>query len=68
MRADIHPDYRLVVFQDTSAGTSFLTRSSAPAKETVESMRSALACPRLAASGGNGNRRELDLTLRSVFQ
>ena len=36
MRADIHPEYRLVVFQDTSAGTSFLTRSSAPAKETVE--------------------------------
>ena len=36
MRADIHPEYRLVVFQDTSAGTSFLTRSSAPARETVE--------------------------------
>ena len=36
MRADIHPDYRLVVFQDTSAGTSFLTRSAAPAKDTVE--------------------------------
>ena len=36
MRADIHPEYRLVLFQDTSAGTSFLTRSSAPAKETVE--------------------------------
>ena len=36
MRADIHPEYRPVVFQDTSAGTSFVTRSSAPAKETVE--------------------------------
>ena len=36
MRADIHPEYRPVVFQDTSAGTSFITRSSAPDKDTIE--------------------------------
>ncbi len=35
MKKEIHPDYRLVVFQDTSAGESFITRSTAPAKETT---------------------------------
>ncbi len=35
MKKDIHPEYRLVVFQDTSAGESFITRSTAPAKETT---------------------------------
>ncbi|MFN3215082.1 MAG: type B 50S ribosomal protein L31 [Acidimicrobiales bacterium] len=36
MKADIHPDYRYVVFQDTTAGTSFLTRSTIETNETVE--------------------------------
>lgn len=36
MRPDIHPEYRPVVFHDMSAGTSFITRSSASSKETVE--------------------------------
>ena len=36
MKPDIHPDYRLVVFQDTSAGASFLTRSTIETTETVE--------------------------------
>ena len=36
MKPDIHPEYRLVVFQDTSAGTSFLTRSTIETTETVE--------------------------------
>jgi large subunit ribosomal protein L31 len=36
MKADIHPDYRYVVFQDTTAGTSFLTRSTISTNETVE--------------------------------
>jgi large subunit ribosomal protein L31 len=36
MQADIHPDYRYVVFQDTTAGTSFLTRSTIETNETVE--------------------------------
>lgn len=36
MKADIHPDYRYVVFQDTTAGTSFLTRSTIETSETIE--------------------------------
>ncbi|MEM9037247.1 MAG: type B 50S ribosomal protein L31 [Actinomycetota bacterium] len=36
MRSDIHPEYRPVAFQDMSAGTTFVTRSSAPSKETIE--------------------------------
>ena len=35
MKAGIHPDYRAVVFQDVTSGFSFLTRSTAPAKETI---------------------------------
>lgn len=37
MKKDIHPDnYRLVVFKDVSNDESFLTRSCAPSKETIE--------------------------------
>ncbi len=36
MRADIHPQYRPVVFQDTASGESFVTRSTAPSSETVQ--------------------------------
>lgn len=36
MKSDIHPDYRLVVFQDQSAGTSFLTRSTIDTSETIK--------------------------------
>jgi large subunit ribosomal protein L31 len=35
MKSDIHPEYRQVVFQDTSAGTSFLTRSTISTRETT---------------------------------
>ena len=35
MKPDIHPEYRMVVFQDTSAGTSFLTRSTIETTESV---------------------------------
>lgn len=35
MKPDIHPEYRLVVFQDTSAGTSFLTQSTIETTESV---------------------------------
>lgn len=36
MRKDIQPkDYRLVVFKDTSNDYAFLTRSSAPTKESI---------------------------------
>lgn len=37
MKKDIHPDnYRPVVFQDLNNGTSFLTRSTVSAEETVK--------------------------------
>ena len=36
MKSSIHPtNYRLVVFSDEVAGFSFLTRSTAPTKDTV---------------------------------
>ncbi len=35
MKSDTHPEYRTVVFQDTSAGTSFLTRSTIETKESI---------------------------------
>ena len=35
MKPDIHPNYRYVVFQDTSSGTSFLTRSTIASTDTV---------------------------------
>lgn len=35
MRADIHPEYREVVFQDTAAGWFFITRSTIETKETT---------------------------------
>jgi large subunit ribosomal protein L31 len=36
MKADIHPDYRPVVFQDTSSGDAILTRSTIETSETIE--------------------------------
>ncbi|MFN5422179.1 MAG: type B 50S ribosomal protein L31 [bacterium] len=37
MKQGIHPeDYRFVVFKDMSNGTSFLTRSAAASKETIQ--------------------------------
>ena len=36
MKADIHPDYRYVVFQDTSSGDLLLTRSTIETSETIE--------------------------------
>jgi len=38
MKADIHPDYRNVVFQDVTSDFKFLTRSTlaANAKETIK--------------------------------
>ena len=36
MRKDIHPDYRPVVFQDTSANYSFLTRSTIKTSKTIK--------------------------------
>lgn len=35
MKKNTHPQYRPVVFQDVSAGTSFLTRSTVETRETV---------------------------------
>ncbi len=36
MKPDIHPEYREVVFQDTSSGFAFLTRSTIETSETIE--------------------------------
>lgn len=37
MKKDIHPtSYRFVVFKDMSNGTSFLSRSTAPSKESIK--------------------------------
>lgn len=36
MKADIHPNYQQVVFQDISSDFSFLTRSTMSSKETVK--------------------------------
>lgn len=36
MRADIHPTYRPVVFQDPSADFAFLTKSTIETSETIE--------------------------------
>lgn len=35
MRADIHPTYQPVVFQDRSTGDGFLTRSTITSEESV---------------------------------
>jgi large subunit ribosomal protein L31 len=36
MKADIHPNYRAVVFQDLSSDFAFLTRSTLSSKEKVK--------------------------------
>ena len=36
MKADIHPKYREVVFQDLSSDFAFLTRSTATSNETIQ--------------------------------
>ncbi|WKZ82424.1 MAG: type B 50S ribosomal protein L31 [Acidimicrobiia bacterium] len=36
MKQGIHPHYREVVFQDTSSGFKFLTRSTIDTSETIE--------------------------------
>ena len=36
MKADIHPKYREVVFQDLSSDFAFLTRSTVKSKETIK--------------------------------
>lgn len=35
MKKDLHPEYRLVVFEDTSNGEMFLTKSTKKTKDTV---------------------------------
>ena len=36
MKSEIHPNYREVVFQDTSSDFMFLTRSTIETSETIE--------------------------------
>ncbi|HSZ25758.1 MAG TPA: type B 50S ribosomal protein L31 [Cytophagaceae bacterium] len=35
MKKDIHPNYRAIVFEDTSSGFKFLTKSTAQTKDTI---------------------------------
>ena len=36
MKPDLHPEYRQVVYQDTSSDFAFLTRSTIETDETIE--------------------------------
>jgi large subunit ribosomal protein L31 len=36
MKADIHPEYRKVVFQDVSSDFAFLTRSTIKTSDTIQ--------------------------------
>ncbi|WP_243518011.1 MULTISPECIES: type B 50S ribosomal protein L31 [unclassified Candidatus Cardinium] len=36
MKKEIHPEYRSVVFLDTSSGAKFMTRSTIRTSETIE--------------------------------
>lgn len=36
MKADIHPDYRQVVFHDVTSDFKFLTRSTLASKDTIK--------------------------------
>lgn len=36
MKKDIHPEYRPVVFWDTSSGAKFIIRSTIKTRETIE--------------------------------
>lgn len=36
MKKGIHPEYRLVVFQDSSSGFKFITRSTMTSSETIK--------------------------------
>ncbi len=36
MKADIHPEYREVVYQDLASDFAFLTRSTVGSKETIK--------------------------------
>ena len=36
MKSDLHPEYRPVVYQDTSSDFAFLTRSTIETDETIE--------------------------------
>lgn len=36
MKADIHPEYREVVYQDLASDFAFLTRSTVASKETIK--------------------------------
>lgn len=36
MKPGIHPNYREVVFQDSSSGFTFLTRSTVETKDTID--------------------------------
>ena len=65
MKADIHPEYRKVVFVDSATGDQWISRSTMNSKETVEVDGEELPLIRLEISSSShpfwtGKMRELD--------
>ena len=50
MKADIHPEYREVVFHDTSSDSKYLTKSTIEASEVVEFDGKEYPCVRVEVS------------------
>ena len=53
MKKDIHPDYRQVVFMDTTTGYQFLSGSTKHSNETVEFEGETYPCVKLEISSSS---------------
>lgn len=53
MKKDIHPNYRDVVFHDTTSDFMFVTRSCAEAKDTIEFEGQTYPCFKLEVSSAS---------------
>jgi large subunit ribosomal protein L31 len=65
MRAGIHPEYRTVVFRDTSSGATYRTRSTVRTDQTIELDGETLPVVNVEISAAShpfwtGNQRVLD--------
>jgi large subunit ribosomal protein L31 len=65
MRAGIHPEYRTVVFRDTSSGATYRTRSTIRTDQTIELDGETLPVVNVEISAAShpfwtGNQRVLD--------
>ncbi|MCZ2829229.1 type B 50S ribosomal protein L31 [Modestobacter sp. VKM Ac-2986] len=65
MRAGIHPEYRTVVFRDTSSGATYRTRSTIRTEQTIELDGETLPVVNVEISAAShpfwtGNQRVLD--------